>query len=387
MLKKILIKLLLILYRKQNHFITHTKDRFNIALGRDKVIYSEQSGFLPDIKNIERVAVIVIYPNKNIVPFIINLMDGFANNGFFVLAISHKNIPSEMSDAFRAHCHKLIECFPIGKDFGCYKLGIDWIERQPYLQSMNTLALANDSLYYPKDIEKTTRDLLELDGNWLGLHENFATGRHVQSFFQIFRNDALKSEAFKRFWKNYKPLSSRVYCIENGEKGLTRALLKGGFQPSVLYNSSVIRENVYKSLTCKNIDANFYGVFTKTLRIHNPKFAEEFVVKKKQPPTSSLPSYELLKISEASFYAGFLCENFNPTHNLGILINSLFQAPIKRDICLKWSNFTFSEVVFFADGFTDSEKNSMERELRSNGNPASIVLFSKRWFRLHSGVE
>lgn len=400
MLKRLIIRSVILLYKLQANFITHSKDRFNLALGRDKLIYAEQAGYLPVAKNIERVAVVALYPNKNILPFIVNLMDGLANNGFFVLGVSPKKLSSEISEPLRAHCHMLLECFPIGRDFGSYKVGINWIKRQPYLANMNTLALVNDSLYYPQHINKSINDLMSLDGNWLGLYENYQMGRHVQSFFEIFRGDALKSENFKNFWNRYKPFSSRLHCINKGEKGLTKALILGGFTPSVLYNSASLKKEVYKNLTCDNINTNFYEIIRSSLGSFNKKIYPSYTLnftdgsylsyKGKKGKFDCIFSSEEMKCLYAeqnSTIISYLAENYNPTHGLGLLINFLYQAPIKRDLCLKWERHTFSEILFMCCGFTDSEKELMQIDLRSRGNVASLVLLSRQWFKFHSGIE
>lgn len=402
MLKRIALRLFLLAVRAIGNAAAHTKDYVNIARGRHKLVYAETFGRLPHMENAKHVAIIAVYPNKYLLPFITNLMNGFKQNGFFVLAVASKKLPSNLSSPLLDHCHVLIERFPIGRDFGSYKLGIDWIKRQSHLGKMETLALVNDSLYYPMTIADTIRELLLLDNDWMGLYENYESEYHVQSFFQVFRQRVLNSKEFKEFWKNYKPLSSRMHFIEKGEKDLSRALVKAGFLPSVLYDSPSIQKKMYVDLVHDSMRGELYKLTKRTLGQFGIDLQPNLTLTREAllaGPDALLPGNGFLSdifsidkqwefyASEAARYVGQLAERHNPTHATGLLCNMLFLAPIKRDICLKGIQHSISELLSFACGFTDSEKTAMQFDLRSKGLPNSAPLYSWRWIKLVAGLE
>lgn len=398
MLKKIVSKLFFLAVRVIGNTATHTRDRFNIALGRHKLVYAETSGRLLRPENPKRVAVVALYPNRYLVPFIVNLMKGLERNGFFVLAVASKRLSGDISSPLLDHCHVLIERFPIGKDFGSYKMGIEWIGRQPSLKNLETLALVNDSLYYPASIGDTIHDLLSLGKDWLALYENHEIEYHAQSFFQVFRKPILDLESFKSFWSTYKPLSSRMYFIEKGEKGITRVLLKSGFLPSVLYDSLAIRNSSYRDLLQGGMHSDIYAVVERTLNREGSEFEpsrvfSDFNAGNPAGNNGSLDgAFTIAKqwdwyAKNVALQVARLAENHNPTHATGLLCNMLFLAPIKRDICLKGCQHPISELLQFARGFSDSEKTAMMDDLRMKGLPSSARPYSWRWIKLAAVLE
>jgi hypothetical protein len=52
-----------------------------------------------------------------------------------------------------------------------------------------------------------------------------------------FGQRVLQNERFIRFWKRFRPISTRRWSIHKGEVRLTRELTKAGFRPHILYQA------------------------------------------------------------------------------------------------------------------------------------------------------
>lgn len=370
----------------------------HLALGRHNKIYSSRSGNRPTDQKHSRAAVVAIYPNNDILPFLQNLFKALIAEDFFVLVVSTRRLNEVQSEAIIPFCHHVIERYPMGRDFGSYRIGLQWLEKQRSLEDVDTMALINDSLFYPKSIRKTLRTALAEGADWTILYENFEYHYHAQSFFQLFKKPLFSSTAFTRFWKNYKPYSSRKHSIMKGEGGLTRVLCKAGFQPYALYASARIRRSVFKEIFEDRASNEFNfiirlsvgdGAYSAIKQYYegdkysesrrNDNDSEQLKREGNQIITVSADraSSEFVATEIAS-RIGVLGESYNPTHMLGLLCNYLFGAPIKRDICYREFGETdrgmhsIADVVGLASGFEQAELKAMERDLRRKGVPAGI---------------
>ena len=101
------------------------------------------------------------------------------------------------------------------------------------------LILANDSIYVLPGIEKTISDIQSSGEQYQGLTEVYEYHYHVGSHFLAFGESVLQSDWFRRFWRGYKPLSTRKHSIWKGEVGLTETLIqRAGFVPRILFDAN-----------------------------------------------------------------------------------------------------------------------------------------------------
>jgi Rhamnan synthesis protein F len=363
------------------------------ALGRHKIIYSNRTGALPGRQKFSCAAVVAVYPDAYALPFLRNLLGALAEKDFFVFVVSTRRLDTTLSEAILPLCHRLIERHPIGRDFGSYRVGLQWIEHDDSLNDIDTLVLANDSLFYPKAISDVLQQILTTEADWTALFENQA-----QSSFQVFGRRVFSSSAFETFWRRYQPLSSRKHAIHKGGVALTRALKRAGFQPRTVYNSGKIRQAVFHRL-CEDKDPitlnllirlcgaeNYYEVKKRFIAVNSRIYAGDQNAAPVADESLRLAPTEYIA-SEIASQLAMLAEGDNLTHRVGLLCNYLFTAPIKRDICYREYGetnlgvYTIADLISLASGFDRAELDAMEQDLRYKGVPTSIRGFRKMLFR------
>jgi len=367
---KAFLQVILLLLRTIDGIKARIIYALNATGGHTKLVFEEYEGSLDRPTDIRRAVVIALYPNENNMPFTINLMKGFTNAGFFVLGVSAKILPMHMREQLSANCHHIIERSNVGHDFGSYQAGVFWIQQQSFYTSLDTLAIANDSMFYGASITGIINDILCLPGEWFGLFANYYMGLHVQSFFEIFHKSVLQSEAFRSFWAKYKPLSSRVHTICKGEVGLSSALLKAGFNPSVLYSGEVVKRAVISRLSTDPHDMDVLHALV-------------LKVDEKKPTPFVLGVYPPIHVLTKEI--GRIAENCNPTHSFGLLCNTLFEAPIKCDLAFR-GTATIADILTCAKGYSDKELEAMRRLLHCKGIPASISKISWTALKKKAGI-
>ena len=133
-------------------------------------------------------------------------------------------------------CYVLIERANVGRDFGAYKDAVNILMRSE--KEIDRLILMNDSMFFfERGLGKLMADL-DGEGEFIGLTEVFEYHYHVQSFLLSFGFHAVRSRAFRKFWKSYKPIGTRRWSIHKGEVSLTRRMTKAGFRPHILFQAA-----------------------------------------------------------------------------------------------------------------------------------------------------
>jgi hypothetical protein len=186
--------------------------------------------------NSNKYVIFVLYAEAPLPNFTVNLLDAIERSPLNLVIVSN----TELDVYFRAQlldkCHLLIERANLGRDFGAYKDGVSVILRRA--KDIERLILLNDSMFFfQRGLGKLISDL---DGTqeFIGLTEVFDIHYHVQSFMLSFGPTVIKSKQFRKYWRSYRPISTRRWTIHKGEVGLSRRLTKAGFRPHILYQAA-----------------------------------------------------------------------------------------------------------------------------------------------------
>lgn len=151
-------------------------------------------------------------------------------------------------------------------DFGSYKRGFLYAKDNGYLNNIKELIFANDSCYgplFPFDIMFDDMSIKPVDFwgvtfNVHGLNPNIKNQGHIQSYFVVFKPQIFNSEIFNNFICSIKKEEIKEKIIENYEIGLSRMLIKAGFNWDVYFEES--KKDNFK--TC-NLFVEYYDLAIK----------------------------------------------------------------------------------------------------------------------------
>ena len=161
-----------------------------------------------------KAAVYVHFDSKGAIhDYIIHQLRELMDAGFRITFVSNAPIFPESSRALvRPFCKDIIWRFNTGYDFGAYKDGIASLGN---LDQIDTLALMNDSIYGP--FWKLSETLSAIDKSkydFWGIVDSWEQQRyHLQTFFIVFFAKALRSSAFKTFWRTYPYVNNKGWVI------------------------------------------------------------------------------------------------------------------------------------------------------------------------------
>ena len=335
---------------------------------------AEYDGALVGSEHPKRAAIVAIYPTESITFSILNLLNALQSADFWILVVSTKRLEENQRQLITKNCNHLLERFPVGRDFGSYRMGMRWLKENKKLENAEFLALTNDSLFYPASFSERLQDFMSESNQWYALYECFEIHYHTQSFFQIFRRDMFLSSAFQRFWNDYTPYSARKHTIHKGEVEFSRRMVAAGFLSRVMFNTSRVCADVLTALKSENTDPGVVLALKQTMK-------DEYfdLIERIKSNLVFEAEHKLLSTVAANDIANRLSyhmENRNPTHSIGLLCNILYDAPIKRDIVYR-GHIELGTLISQCRGFTVKERTLMNDDLRRKGLPASLA-FSRR---------
>lgn len=185
----------------------------------------------------KKVAVFVLFSSA-VPAFTLNFIKALNRGSYNIIIVANADIEEVAKTELMRHCCLLVERANVGRDFGGYKDGIGIaLQRFP---GVRRLVIANDSLFY---LERGLDRLVAgLDGpqDFIGVSEVFEHHYHVASFLLSFGPGVLADPVFHRFWAGYRPITTRMWAILEGEGELTRVLVEAGHRPHVLFRAEAL---------------------------------------------------------------------------------------------------------------------------------------------------
>lgn len=182
-----------------------------------------------------RIAVFVHYDRHGVVhDYVLYHLAELRRAGFAIVFVS--NAPLLVPDALvalKGYCAVIARRRNLGYDFGAFKDGLTLIGD---IEALDELLLVNDSVYGPFGdlsalLERTDAERAVV---W-GITDSWEHGYHLQSYFLLFKQRALRSQAFRRFWRSVRYVQSKTWVVRRYEIGLSRALIRDGLRCAALF--------------------------------------------------------------------------------------------------------------------------------------------------------
>ena len=303
-------------------------------------------------------AIIALYPRPGILKSVNRLIDSLIDSNYSVLVVMNQ---SHLSDEWmKSLSSKPIEILNrpnIGRDFGAYKIGFTYAEKNGYLAAVNHLLFANDSVLYGPQSTIFVQSMLKVELPWHAMFVNYQHHTHAQSFFQVFGKEVFQEKSFSQFWHRYYPSELRHHAINNGEVGLSSTCLALGLSPVSYINAKSILEN--PEFVGFTPDEKF-GIWSN----HGYAFLN-----------SALATLE----NSAFLMRRQYLEN-NITHHQGLLASRVLKAPLKFDI-FKSGQATIDGLgdTLISMGLDQDEAKEIMAIMTLSGTHASRRGFPRLW--------
>ena len=183
----------------------------------------------------DRYIIFVLYTKSTLPQFTTNLIDAVARTDLNLVVVCNGKVDAATQAYLLDNSNLLIERINLGRDFGAYRDAVRALMQRR--ERIARLILLNDSVFFFKKGLDWLLNELNANHDFIGLTEVFQFHYHVQSFMLSFGQRAIQNETFIKFWKKFRPISTRRWSIHKGEVRLTRQLTKAGFRPHILYQA------------------------------------------------------------------------------------------------------------------------------------------------------
>ena len=346
---------------------------------------SQSVEIAPALTPASKIAIVAIRPTPESRFSTLNLLHALHENGYKILIGSDGGVEGDFKRGLdRLAVHYLMRR-PIGRDFGVYRDACFLLQKSGMLDACDCLLLANDSMYYPKSVGELVRKAEEGCETWASLFECFQDHYHAQSFFLLFKKKAFLHQHFSKFWAGYRSYNIRKHAVRKGEFELSSRLVDAVGYPYCVFSSS----HLGRRLSCLETEE----LMDLVVLLANLGNYNEFVIENIFEPLirwkAAFGSIELglkinaVEVAYRSIIITALCrlaETTNPTHSIGLVLNRVFGAPVKRD--LGWrGTYALADIVRQVRGFEKEELDMIAADLRRRGLPASVVGFSRHLYK------
>jgi hypothetical protein len=356
----------------------------------------------------DRFLLFVLYERQTIPSFIQSAFYAARQRGLNLVISTNAKITEELRQKLLAQCYLLIERRDLGRDFGCYQDALNILLEGE--RSIERVILLNDSLFY---LDKGVEEVIAgLDGedDLIAVTEDLREYYHLQSFALSFSRQVLAHRRFRKYWRRYRPISTRRWAIQRGERDLTKCLLQCGFKPFVLYHAAQLiphlrtldLRQLLKTIQLlprgprERLNANFHTIqeaqTSATLsKVETLSKAADRLARSKQALASSerqsninqmlmIASQTALIHKEQNLWQreNFIREivesvaRFNQAHNGGFLFMKFLGMPIfKRDIFYR-EVFDLPEIEDILTELKTPMKDSIIADLRRKGTARTL---------------
>ena len=259
-----------------------------------------------------RCAVFAMYPGTTTLDSNLRVIDSLLRNNFKVLVVVNQNRFSSSWIPEIIKTGSMVILRPnIGRDFGAYQAGFNYLLENNLLQSIRKLVFINDTSFVtPKTQVQFLTNFFAQD-HYNCLMKHYQGYVHASSNLLVINQEILNSKSFLNFWKSYYPSNMRFHAVFKGEHALSKIIGHMYFKPAT------------------EMAHEYNGEF----------FADEFLQLSLWAQRSYPDLRDALEILKSNAGLGgqrelfhFALDNFQISNSLGLFLNRHYNFPLKLDL-------------------------------------------------------
>ena len=179
----------------------------------------------------KRVAIFASYSKDGIIPeYVLYYLQGLKMvTEEIVFVADNELLPDEqekLKDLVRYSKCERHGCY----DFGSYRIGLEWAEKNGILDDADELILCNDSCYGPAyPFEKVFAEMNKKECDFWGMVESHEMKTHLQSYFLVFKKAVFQSSSFKEYVHSFEKQEDFWGYVKKYETNFAGHLSEAGF--------------------------------------------------------------------------------------------------------------------------------------------------------------
>jgi len=305
-------------------------------------------------------AIFLIWQPKALPWYVRNALDALDDAGINVICVVNHDLTEERLRELSGLCKTVIVRGNAGFDIGGYKDATIYMFEG---ESPRRLLYLNDSVYFFREgLTEMFKRLATSDADIAGTFENWEYTYHIQSFCFSVSNRIFQTREFVDFWNDYLPVNSRLWAINNGEIGLSRAIVPIAHSIEAIFSPNQIRDHLSKMSMDEIVSLNAYICFGQRLSVFGHKGI----------PKSVLISEICNRIALRS-----------QIHTGGFLYRRYLRSPLmKRDLLYRLQFSIYEIEKNLTDVGHEGHLSEILSEMKRKGLGSQLPLFKRIRFSL-----
>lgn len=325
--------------------------------------------------NTGRYGIYVIWQPHGIPWYVTNILEGLRRHQVNTIVVSNGKLTPDQLAALKPLCAEILVRRNKGLDFGAYKDAVLRLSQRE--KAVSRFLVLNDSTYvFGRELDHLLGELLSDDSPMVAAYENWELHYHFQSFCLGLSGDLMRDPKVRQFWRDYRPISIRRWCIDQGEVQLSAAIRKAASSFKVLYSINSLLDSLmensnwdtllqYREFIPRPIRGDYPEDDVLAMLEESEAAERKIILRRLQERLSQMFMLRAQAHTGAFFFPKFLSSPF-----------------LKRDIVYR-EMFTIYEVerMLLELGYTE-ELQSITDEIRRRGTAAHLKGFARRRYRL-----
>lgn len=179
----------------------------------------------------KRVAIFASYSKDGIIPeYVLYYLQGLKMVAEEIVFVADSDVQPGEEDKLKG----LVRYSKCGRhgcyDFGSYRIGFEWAEKNGVLNDADELILCNDSCYGPAyPFEKVFAEMNKKECDFWGMVESHEMKTHLQSYFLVFKKAVFQSSSFKEYVHSFEKQDDFWGYVKRYETNFAGHLSEAGF--------------------------------------------------------------------------------------------------------------------------------------------------------------
>jgi len=344
-----------ILVKLRYHDAVVLYSKLKARVGERNSILSIEGGQREHKNN--RYAIFLIYQPKGIPWYVTNALESLNEAGINVIAVVNHSVSDFQLSYLKKNSKIVILRDNLGFDIGAFRDVTLYLNSQK--MDIERIIYMNDSTYFFKNgLTNLFSDLITSQFDICAPFENWEIHYHIQSFCFSISGRIFRNSNFQAFWRNYIPVNSRLWAINKGEVGLSRAMIPLAESIDIIYKPNKLRDHL-SGITTLGDRINLARLIPIPIRSQSSELCSLT-----QP---EVPQFFISKISGGS-----------QIHTGGFIYRKYSRCPLmKRDLLYR-GQFTIDDIedALIETGHEDHFDEIMT-DFRKKGKASQLTIIKK----------
>ncbi|MEM8555516.1 MAG: rhamnan synthesis F family protein [Pseudomonadota bacterium] len=203
-----------------------------------------------------KVAVFLIFQPDGIRETTFLTLKGLAAAGYSPVIISNCAVPESSKDRLRENVTMILERPNLGYDFGGYRDGIWWVDKQ--FVDLDEIIILNDSFWFADGTGEVALSQLQTSNDpvvgYFGAENSRGKTKVIHSFLFLVRHAALVAPEFNSYWSDMTLMHSKTDIVQKCEARMAQEMVSAELKSAVIHQPGAAYDLLWDFIRNKDLE-------------------------------------------------------------------------------------------------------------------------------------